>query len=114
MDGSFTIDHYMNHTSGIGNKNLTEFTLCMRQNLNYLRGRMSHSLSYASNINDNTLLVYYVINEDDLSEPIGKIIYFSNHCFINMQSENYDIIYPLFGHITKSLFWFSHLLCQLL
>lgn len=71
MDGFFTIDHFLNHTGGIGNQNLTDFTLCMRVNLNFLRGRMTHPLSYTSDFTDNTLLVYYVIEEEDFLEPIG-------------------------------------------
>ena len=72
MDGLFSIEPFLNHTGGIGNRNLTNFTLCMRQNINYLRGKMTHSLSYTSDITDNTLLVYYVINEDEYLEPIGN------------------------------------------
>ena len=71
IDGLFTVDHFLNHTGGIGSENLTSFTLCMRLNINFLRGRMSHPLSYTSDFSDNTLLVYYVIEEGDYLDPIG-------------------------------------------
>ena len=37
MDGLFTEETYLNHSIGIGQNNLTEFTVCLRFNLNYLR-----------------------------------------------------------------------------
>ena len=36
MDGLYTTEQYMNHTLGIGPKNLTDFTACLRFNLNFL------------------------------------------------------------------------------
>ena len=46
----------MNHTLGIGSKNLYEFTACQRFYLGYLRSRYTISLSYASFFDDNTLV----------------------------------------------------------
>ena len=82
---------------------MTEFTLCMRQNMNYLRGRMTHSLSYTSNFTDNTLLIYYIIDEDDFLEPIGNAICFSD--------QNFDLN---FWRILKESSWYLFLpaFCQ--
>ena len=70
MDGQYTIDTYMNHTGGIGPKNLSDFTLCMRQNLNYFRGFLPTSLSYATYLNDNSLIVWWIV---DQKNPLAKL-----------------------------------------
>ena len=37
MDGLYTEETYLNHSLGIGPQSLTDFTLCQRMNINYLR-----------------------------------------------------------------------------
>ena len=37
MDGLYTEETYLNHSLGIGPQSLTDFTLCQRMNVNYLR-----------------------------------------------------------------------------
>ena len=37
MDGIYTEETYLNHSLGIGPQSLTDFTLCQRMNVNYLR-----------------------------------------------------------------------------
>ena len=37
IDGIYTIDSYLKHTEGIGPNDLTDFSLCLRYNINYLR-----------------------------------------------------------------------------
>ena len=70
MDGFFTLESFLKHSGGIGQNNLTDFTLCMRHNINFLRGLTSHSLSYTSHIDDNTLMVWFEKSETDLLAPI--------------------------------------------
>ena len=53
MDGHHTIDSYLNHTEGIGPNNLTDFTVCMRFNVNFLKPKVSSLLSYSTFLSDN-------------------------------------------------------------
>ena len=55
MDGQYTIDSYLNHTEGIGPNNLTDFTVCLRFNVNFLRPRFSSMLSYSTYLSDDAL-----------------------------------------------------------
>ena len=55
MDGRHTIETYLNHTLGIGPKNLTNFTVCLRFNLNFLKPMVSVLLSYSTFLSDNAL-----------------------------------------------------------
>ena len=55
MDGRHTIEPYLNHTLGIGPKNLTDFTVCLRFNLNFLKPMVSVLLSYSTFLSDNAL-----------------------------------------------------------
>ena len=55
MDGRHTIETYLNHTLGIGPKNLTDFTVCLRFNLNFLKPMVSVLLSYSTFLSDNAL-----------------------------------------------------------
>ena len=57
IDGQHTIDSYLNHTEGIGPNNLTDFSFCMRFNVNYLKPEISTLLSYSTFISDNTLFI---------------------------------------------------------
>ena len=56
-DGQHTIDSYLNHTEGIGPNNLTDFSFCMRFNVNYLKPEISTLLSYSTFLSDNMLFV---------------------------------------------------------
>ena len=73
MDGLFLMDDFsfLNHTDGIGQQNLTNFTICWRHKLNFLRGVNTHILSYTSQKTDNALLIWLNKNEDDLLVPIN-------------------------------------------
>ena len=55
MDGRHSIEPYINYTIGIGPKNLTDFTLCLRFNVNFLRPIVSSVLSYSTFLSDNAL-----------------------------------------------------------
>ena len=55
MDGQYTIDSYLNHTEGIGQSNLTDFTICLRFNVNYLKPSYSSMLSYSTYLSDDAL-----------------------------------------------------------
>lgn len=55
IDGRHTIETYLNHTLGIGPKNLTDFTVCLRFNLNFLKPMVSVLLSYSTFLSDNAL-----------------------------------------------------------
>ena len=55
MDGQNTIDSYLNHTEGIGQSNLTDFTICLRFNVNYLKPSYSSMLSYSTYLSDDAL-----------------------------------------------------------
>ena len=57
IDGQHTIDSYLNHTEGIGPNNLTDFSFCLRFNVNYLKPEISTLLSYSTFISDNTLFI---------------------------------------------------------
>ena len=55
MDGHHTIEPYLNHTLGIGPKNLTDFTVCLRFNVNFLKPTVNAVLSYSTFLSDNAL-----------------------------------------------------------
>ena len=55
MDGHHTIETYLNHTLGIGPKNLTDFTVCLRFNVNFLKPTVNAVLSYSTFLSDNAL-----------------------------------------------------------
>ena len=57
LDGHYTIDTYLNHTEGIGPNNLTDFTLCLRFYINYLKPSTTSLLSYSNFLDDNALTV---------------------------------------------------------
>ena len=57
MDGSYSIDPYLNHTLGIGSKNLTDLTFCLRFKVNYLKDHITFPVSYANILTDNAFLV---------------------------------------------------------
>ena len=59
MDGQYTIDTYLNHTEGIGPNNLTDFTLCLRFYINYLKPSTVSLLSYSNFMDDNALLLKF-------------------------------------------------------
>ena len=64
MDGKFSDKSYLNYTGTLGSQNnITEFTLCQRFNINFLRGVMTTMASYTSDINDNAIITW--INRDD-------------------------------------------------
>ena len=70
MDGIFTEKTFLEHTDGIGPKDLTNFTLCMRFNINFLRGPFTHPFSYASNADDNAIIVWFEKKTNNLLAPI--------------------------------------------
>ena len=57
MDGQYTIDTYLNNTEGIGQNNLTDFTLCLRFYINNLKPASTSLLSYSNFLDDNALTV---------------------------------------------------------
>ena len=57
MDGQYSIEPYLNYTQGIGPNDLTDFTFCLRFNVNYLKPKFSTLLSYSTALSDNSFLV---------------------------------------------------------
>ena len=60
MDGKYSINTYLNHTLGIGPKNLSDFTVCLRFNVNYLKTWTSALLSYSTFFSSNSLNIEIV------------------------------------------------------
>ena len=56
MDGVYTKEPHLNHTLGIGSENITDLTLCLRFNVNFLKGITSYLISYSNIITDNSLV----------------------------------------------------------
>jgi hypothetical protein len=83
MDGFFSIYTFLNHTGGVGPENLTDFTLCLRQNVNFWRGRTSFSFSYSTDLSDNALTVAFYQSEEAMSPiklGICKYRYWKKEC----------------------------------
>lgn len=57
MDGLFTESSYMNYNEGLGYENISDFTFCLRQNLNYLRSWSTYSVSFSNAVSDNAFTV---------------------------------------------------------
>ena len=53
----------MNHTLGIGPKDLNEFTICQRFYLGYLRSQYTFSISYANYFTDNAIDFRFVLDD---------------------------------------------------
>ena len=68
MDGLFSDETYLNH-SGLGSKNLSELTYCLRYNMNFLRAPETCLISYSTHIDDNTISVW-IDEVDDLQAPL--------------------------------------------
>ena len=64
IDGIYTIDSYLNHTEGIGPNDLTDFSLCLRYNINYLRPIINTMVSYSTWWSDNSLLLIFIKQSD--------------------------------------------------
>ena len=74
-DGQHTIDSYLNHTEGIGPNNLTDFSVCLRFNVNYLKPELSPLLSYSTFLSDNTLIITL------LKETGGSLLLVCSKCY---------------------------------
>ncbi len=88
----------MNHTLGVGDKNLSDFTLCMRQKLNYLRGRTTFSFSLSNGLSDNALTValYKNVGTTDLTLGVCKYRYWEQECaFVEVP----DVIHQEWHHL---------------
>ena len=69
----------MNHTLGIGSKDLNEFTICQRFYLGYLRPQHTFSLSYANHFTDNAIDFCFSFNDKDgLAFDMCKYRYSTN------------------------------------
>ena len=55
MHGRHNIDSFLNHTAGIGPKNLTDFTICLRFNINFLKPIYNALVSYSTFLEDNAI-----------------------------------------------------------
>ena len=66
MDGSYNLDSVLKHKDGIGPNNLTDFTLCLRFNLNYLQHKYVGLFSYATYLDEDTLTVGFDIKPNSL------------------------------------------------
>ena len=60
----------MNYTGSLGPNNLTDFTLCMRIKVNFLRGEATFPLSYSTDISDNGIQVRFEYDPNDLLAPM--------------------------------------------
>ena len=64
-NGLFSATSYMNHTDGIGARDLEEFTVCVRLRIFYLRGRESNFMSYANRVFDEALTgAFFQLNHE--------------------------------------------------
>ena len=57
MDGQYSIEPYLNYTQGIGPNDLTDFTFCLRFNVNYLKPKHSTLVSYSTAFSDDSFRV---------------------------------------------------------
>ena len=62
MHGRHNIDSFLNHTAVIGPKNLTDFTLCLRFNINFLKPIYNALVSYSTFLEDNA--INFEVKED--------------------------------------------------
>ena len=69
-NGLFSAQTFMKHRPGMGTENLTDWTVCMRINLNYFRGRYNHFFSYVNALFDDAL-TGNIINVADSPTKIG-------------------------------------------
>ena len=60
----------MNFTGNLGPQNLTDFTLCLRIKVNFLRGETTFPLTYSTDISDNGIQVFFQYNQDDIMAPL--------------------------------------------
>ena len=70
LHGRHATDSYLNHTDGIGPNNLTDFTLCLRFNVNFLKPTTSSLLSYSTFLEDNA------INVEVLKQSGGSLLFY--------------------------------------
>ena len=70
MNGSYSIDYFLEHEEGIGPRNLTDFTLCIRFNPNYLRPY--GLLSYATFLDGDSLAMGFDIRSESLHLCVWK------------------------------------------
>ena len=54
-DGYSSSESFLNHSLGIGPDDLVDFTVCLRFNLNFLRGREQFFLAYANDLSEDAL-----------------------------------------------------------
>ena len=66
MDGFYNLDSVLKHKDGIGPNNLTDFTLCLRFNLNYLQHKYLALLTYATYIDGDSLSVGFDVKPNSL------------------------------------------------
>ena len=72
MNGSYSADYFLEHEEGIGPRNLTDFTLCIRFNPNYLRPY--GLLSYTTFLDDNSLAMGFDIRSESLYLCVWKYL----------------------------------------
>ena len=65
QDGLFSSESYMHYVPGIGNGPLSNFTLCTRLNLNFLRGEDNFFFSYVNDDFDDALTGAIIHHVDD-------------------------------------------------
>ena len=76
LDDPYTVEDYLYNTKAIGLKNLTDFTVCLRFNVNYLKPILSTMLSYATFYSDNSLIADLTITPNErLQLTFGSILY---------------------------------------
>ena len=97
MDGSHRIDTFLNHTAGIGSKNLTDFTICLRFNINFLKPIKNALVSYSTFLEDNALNVEIDKRNDGLLLFICKYIKRNQVTYIIFSRVNlWDFMIPYF------------------
>ena len=97
MDGSHRIDTFLNHTAGIGSKNLTDFTICLRFNINFLKPIKNALVSYSTFLEDNALNVEIDKRNDGLLLFICKYIKRNQVSYIIFSRVNlWDFMIPYF------------------
>ena len=102
LDGSYTIEPYINHTLGIGPNDLDDFTLCLRFFVYFLKPINSALLSYSTSIDDNSLNVELVKSNEILLLFVCKFVKLDQGCGY-YRTNNLRSLHREWNHICMSL-----------
>ena len=105
LNDPYNIESYLNNTKGIGPNNLTDLTVCLRFNVNYLKPMVSTILSYSTFYSDNSLVAELSITPNErlqlcFAYAFGPITY---HCVEILQETHNLKIHNEWHHTCFSL-----------